>query len=220
MNIVNKCEMDYKLSGNPRLLVELTLLNLSYTGTEKKNNSPEHGEQPEVKTETPVVQKKNEPAPIPEAPKSISLKNMLSEIKKEKEKEVVETADVVAENTFTEEKLIREWKIYAESIKVQLPRLSSRLLEYSPKLVSEQLVHYPVISEQHIEQMKMRSTDLINHLKKTLSASITVEWIVQEVNTESDGKTRLYTPKDKIEYIISVNSAIDNIIKDLDLDYR
>ncbi|MDR1593629.1 MAG: DNA polymerase III subunit gamma/tau [Prevotellaceae bacterium] len=224
LNIANKCEMDYKLSGNPRLLVELTLLNLSYIGTEKKNSSPEHSEQPEVNTESPAVQKKNEPAPIPEAPKSISLKSMLSEIKTEKDSEketkTVETAEIVEEKTFTEEKLVSEWRNYAESIKAQLPRLSSRLLEYSPKLVSEQLVHYPVISEQHKEQMKMRSIDLVSHLKNTLNPSISVEWIVQEINTETDGKIRLYTQKDKIEYIVSVNSAIDGIIKDLELDYR
>ncbi|MDR2286071.1 MAG: DNA polymerase III subunit gamma/tau [Prevotellaceae bacterium] len=217
LNIANKCEMEYKISGNPRLLVELMLLNLSYTGTEKKNVSSEHSEQTAVKTESSVP-KKDEPMPIPEAPKSISLKDMLSGTKKESV--VVETVETVEEKTFTEEKLVLEWKNYAESIKAKFPRLGSRLLEYSPKLVSEQLVQYPIISEQHREQMEIRSIDLVNHLKTTLSPSITVEWIVHEVNTETDSKTRLYTQKDKIEYIVSVNSAIDGIIRDLDLDYR
>jgi DNA polymerase-3 subunit gamma/tau len=222
LNITNKCEMDYKLSGNPRLLVELMLLNLSYAGIEKKNDSSEHSEQTAVKTEAPgVVPKKNEPAPIPEAPQSISLKDMLSGTKKENETvETVETVETAGETTLTEEKLVLEWKNYAESIKAKFPRLGSRLLEYSPKLVSEQLVQYPVINEMHREQMEIRSIDLVNHLKTTLSPSITVEWIVQEVNIETDSKTRLYSTKDKIEYIVSVNSAIDEIIRDLDLDYR
>jgi DNA polymerase-3 subunit gamma/tau len=223
LNITNKCEMDYKPSGNPRLLVELTLLNLSYIGTEKKNELSAHsGTQTDVKSELkvehPVVQKKTEPAPIPEVPKSISLKNMLSETKPEKE--VTENTETAEKKTFTEEELVLEWKNYAESVKTQLPRLSSRLLEYSPKLVSEQLVRYPIISEQYKEQMEKRSTDLVNHLKKTLSPSITVEWIVQEINSENDDKTRLYTTKDKINYITSTNNVIDGIIKDLDLDYR
>jgi DNA polymerase-3 subunit gamma/tau len=221
MNITNKCEMDYKLSGNPRLLVELTLLNLSYIGTEKKNDSPKHNEQSEVKTDSPLIQKKNEPLPIPEAPKSISLKNLLTEIKEqEKADEVVETEEIVKGKAFTEEKLVLEWRNYAESIKIQLPRLSSHLLEYSPKLVSEQLVQYPIICEQHREQMDARSTKLVKHLKKTLSPAITIEWIVQNINVENESKARLYTQKDKIEYIISTNSAIEGIIKDLDLDYR
>jgi DNA polymerase-3 subunit gamma/tau len=220
LNIVNKCEIEYKLSGNPRLLVELMLLNLSYIGTEKKNEPSEHHEQVEVKTTPVVVQKKGEPAPIPEAPKGISLKNMLSETQTEKEG-TVEVPVVTENKVFTEEQLISEWRNYAEIIKVQLPRLSSRLLEYSPKLVSEQLVHYPVMSEQYKEQMEKRSTDLISYLKEKLSASITVEWIVQEVNnTEKENKTRLYTQKDKIDYIISENNVIDEIIKNLDLDYR
>jgi DNA polymerase-3 subunit gamma/tau len=223
LNIVNKCEMDYKLSGNPRLLVELTLLNLSYTGTEKKNDSSEHDVEtkPATNTEQTAVQKKPDTALIPEAPKGISLKNMLSEVKKEtKAPEVAETAEPAKARPFTADELVSEWKNFAEQIKVQLPRLSSRLLEYSPELVSEQLVHYPVISEAYKEQMEKRSTDLINHLKKTLSPSITVEWIVQGVDVESEGKTRLYTQQDKINYIKSANSLIDTIIKDLDLDYR
>jgi DNA polymerase-3 subunit gamma/tau len=219
MNITNKCETEYKPSNNPRLLIELTLLNLSYIGTEKKNTSSEHDEQSavksEIKTESAAVQKKTEPAPIPEPPKSISLKNMIPEAKKE-----TEVVEIIEEKTFTEEELIHEWKGYAENIKVQFPRLSSRLLEYSPKLISEQLVHYPIISEQYKEQMEQRSTELIDHLKKTLSSSIKVEWVVQEVNAGDDGKTRLYTQKDKIDYISTANSAIDEIIKDLDLDYR
>ncbi|MDR1169790.1 MAG: DNA polymerase III subunit gamma/tau [Prevotellaceae bacterium] len=221
LNITNKCEMDYKLSGNPRLLVELTLLNLSYIGTEKKNESSEHNSsevKPESKTEHSVVQRKAEAAPIPEAPKSISLKNMMSEVKTENE--VTENAEAAGEKTFTMEKLVLEWKSYAESIKTQLPRLSSRLLEHLPELVSEQLVRYPVISEQYREQMEKRSTDLVNHLKKTLSPSIAVEWIVREINSENDDKTRLYTPKDKINYLASTNNIIDGIIRDLDLDYR
>jgi DNA polymerase-3 subunit gamma/tau len=223
LNIVNKCEMDYKLSGNPRLLVELTLLNLSYTGTEKKNESPEHSEdiKPVEKTEQTVVQTKTETVPIPEAPKGISLKSMLSNMIKEVPvTEVAETARLDNGKTFTKEQLITEWKNYAEQIKTQFPRLSSRLLEYSPVFVSEQLVQYPVISESYKEQMEKRSPDLINHLKKTLNPLITIEWIVQEVTAESEGKTRLYTQKDKIDYIKSTNSAIDDIIKDLDLDYR
>jgi DNA polymerase-3 subunit gamma/tau len=223
LNIVNKCEMDYKLSGNPRLLVELTLLNLSYIGTEKKNESPEYNEdiKPAEKTEQTVVQKKTEPVSIPEAPKGISLKSMLSDIKKDdKVPEIAETTALVENKTFTEEQLVTEWKNYAEQIKAKLPRLSSRLLEYSPELVSEQLVHYPVISESYKEQMEKRSTDLIDYLKKVLSPSITVEWIVRKVNAEVEGKTRLYTQQDKIDYIKSTNSAVDGIIKDLDLDYR
>jgi DNA polymerase-3 subunit gamma/tau len=226
LNIVNKCEMDYKLSGNPRLLVELTLLNLSYIGTEKKNETSEHnvGTKPATNTEQTVVQKKPETAAIPEAPKGISLKNMLSDVKKEDKiretPKITETTEPVKNKPFTEAELVTEWQNFAEQIKAQFPRLSSRLLEYSPKLVSEQLVRYPVISENYKEQMEKRSTDLINHLKKTLSPSITVEWIVQGVDVESEGKTRLYTQQDKVNYIKSTNSVIDGIIKDLDLDYR
>jgi DNA polymerase-3 subunit gamma/tau len=219
LNITNKCEVGYKTSGNPRLLVELTLLNLSDIGTEKKNESTEQTTpltQPNKGAEQRGEQKsKTEPAPIPEIPKSISLKNILPEIKMENK--IVGTT---VSKTFSEDELIREWKDYAENIKSKFPRLSSRLLEYTPKLVSENLVQYPVISEQYKKQMGERSEGLVNYLKETLSSSIVVEWVVQEINLEETEKTRLYTQKDKIDYITSTNKTVDNLIKDLDLDYR
>jgi DNA polymerase-3 subunit gamma/tau len=219
MNITNKCEIDYKPSSNPRLLIELALLNLSYIGTEKKNASSEHDDEQTavkhgVKTESSTANKKSNLSEIPEPPQGISLKNMFPETKT-----VEAVIETTVEKPFTEEDLIREWKFYADEIKTKFPRLSSRLLEYVPKLVSEKIVQYPILSEQYIEQMVQRSTDLINHLKKTLSPSITVEWTVKNAAPIDGEKTRLYTQKDKIDYFVSTNSAIGEVIKDLDLDY-
>jgi DNA polymerase-3 subunit gamma/tau len=219
LNITSKCEMDYKVSANQRLLIELALLNLSYAGTEKKNDSSELNEQNAVKPATPEhpsQNKKTETALIPEVPKSISLKNMPA-VEVKTENSVPQIADG---RTFDEEKLIREWRNYAEEIKNKLPRLSSRLLEYTPRLVAENLIQYPVISEQHKAQMEARSDSLIKHLKATLSPSIVVEWTVRDVNPVNSDKTRLYTQQDKLNYITSGNSAIVDIIKNLDLDYR
>jgi DNA polymerase-3 subunit gamma/tau len=226
LNLTNRCELDYKLSGNPRLLVELALLNLSYAGTEKKNESPEPNVEtkPAAKAEpASAASKKSEPA-IPEVPKGISLKSMLSDVKKEnnetKTVEVVETVESASEKPITEARLVAEWRNYAEQVKTKYPRLSSRLLEYQPILVSEQVIRYPVISEYYRSEMEKRSTDLIAYLKKTFSPSITVEWTVQEMNVDNDSKTRLYTQQDKVNYLKSENSAVDSIIRDLDLDYR
>jgi DNA polymerase-3 subunit gamma/tau len=221
LNITGKCEMDYKLSNNQRLLVELTLLNLSYIGIEKKNESLEHSEPPAVKPATAehvAVQKKTETVSIPEAPKSISLKNISVQVKTEDK--VTPTADVSGNKPFSEEDLVHEWIRYAEKIKIKYPRLSSRLLEYTPELGSDNLVRYPVISEQQKTQMNERSADLIRHLKETLNSSIAVEWVVRETNPDDNEKKRPYTLQDKINYLTSENSAIGEIIKDLDLDYR
>jgi DNA polymerase-3 subunit gamma/tau len=223
LNITNKCEVGYKASGNPRLLVELTLLNLSDIGTEKKNDisettpltAPHKGGEQDTARKGDEQKPKPEVAPIPEIPKTISLKNILPEVKPENK--IVEPT---VSGTFTEDELIREWKDYAENIKSKFPRLSSRLLEYTPKLVAENLVQYPVISEQYKAQMCERSDGLVTYLKETLSSSIVVEWVVEGINLGENEKTRLYTQKDKIDYITSTNSTVDALIKDLDLDYR
>jgi DNA polymerase-3 subunit gamma/tau len=218
LNITNKCELDYRLSNNQRLLVELTLLNLAYIGSKRQNEHHEDNGQNAVKpaeAARSAPQKKVEPVIVPELPKSVSLKNIPVQVKKE------DTPTKIIENrSFDEEDLIRAWKEYAEQSRVKRPRLSSRLLEYQPKLVSDNHVQYPVISEQQKEQMKERSDNLIKYLNETLHTSIVIEWIVQGIASEDNDKTRLYTQQDKVNYITSENSIIGNIIKDLDLDYR
>ena len=225
LNIVNKCEISYKSSWNPRWLVELTLLNLAYTGLEKKNESSEEVDEqkPDAKTaEAEPVSKKQE-APIPQAPKGISLKSMLSAKPAEAPEEKPATQDIpqIEERNFSEEDLVTEWKTYAENVKNKLPRLSSRLLEYTPEITENNTIIYPIISEQHRDSMVKCSVELIQHLRQNLSPSITIEWVVKEYVPNSNGeKTRLYTQKDKIEYLVSQNDAIGDLIKDLDLDYR
>ncbi|MDR1895649.1 MAG: DNA polymerase III subunit gamma/tau [Prevotellaceae bacterium] len=225
LNIANRCETGYKASGNPRLHVELSLLNLSRIGSEKKNELTEENtqtaSQPAVQqsaAQPPAPESASVPqkakAELPEIPKGISLKgmNMRAENKTE-EKEIVN-------KPFTEEELINEWKRFAENIKTKSPRLSNRLLEYNPKIVSDNLVQYPIMSEQHRKHMDDYSVNLIKHLKETLNAEIKIEWVVQESIADDGGTPKLYTQKDKLDYITSTNPAIDKLVKTLDLDYR
>ncbi|MDR2423863.1 MAG: DNA polymerase III subunit gamma/tau [Prevotellaceae bacterium] len=224
LNIVNRCETAYKSSWNPRWLVELTLLNLSYIGVEKKNESPEElaDQKQEAKTAVTQASTKQENS-IPQAPKGISLKSMLSTKPAEPPEEKPAIQDILKteERNFSAEELVKEWKTYAESVKDKMPRLSSRLLEYTPEITENNTIIYPIISEQHREGMEKFSGDLIQYLRQNLSPSITVEWVVKEYVPDNNGeKTRLYTQKDKIEYVVAKNSVIGDLIKDLDLDYR
>ena len=194
-------------------------------GSKKKNESSEEVDEqkPDAKTaEAEPVSKKQE-APIPQAPKGISLKSMLSAKPAEAPEEKPATQDIpqIEERNFSEEDLVTEWKTYAENVKNKLPRLSSRLLEYTPEITENNTIIYPIISEQHRDSMVKCSVELIQHLRQNLSPSITIEWVVKEYVPNSNGeKTRLYTQKDKIEYLVSQNDAIGDLIKDLDLDYR
>jgi len=219
LNISNKCEVGYKLSGNPRLHVELTLLNLSQIGLEKKN---------EVSKPKPVEEKEPKPTPkqavnetpLPEVPKGISLKEITASTNPKPKKEEEKQEPIQISNNFSEESLIQEWINYAEQIKTKLPRLSSRLVEHTPKFITGNLIQYPVINDQYKTVMETHSADLLKYLKTALgNNSISIEWIVHEQNL-GEGKQRLYTPQDKINYFSSKNPAFDKLMKDLDLDYR
>ncbi|MDR2467247.1 MAG: DNA polymerase III subunit gamma/tau [Prevotellaceae bacterium] len=243
LNISAGCEAGYKSGGNPRLHVELALLNISRIGREKKNESSEQdAPQQTVATSAPApAATKNREAPLPEAPKTPSLKSMLAEVKNGKNAKSEKTDAPTAKdspqagnaselsgelsegrsNELSEEKLAEEWRKFAETIKTRKPRLSGRLLEYTPKLAGGGTVRYPVINEQHKNVMTEHSSDLLKHLRTTCSPTIEIEWVVQQTPVaDEQPKNRLYTPKEKVDYLISLNSSVASLIKDLDLDYR
>jgi DNA polymerase-3 subunit gamma/tau len=231
LNISAGCEASYKSGGNPRLHVELALLNISRTGREKKNESTEQ-DAPRQTVTQPVAAAaaatKNRETPLPEAPKTPSLKSMLSEMKNGKSTKS-EKPDTPAKDSppagdaseLSEEKLAEEWRKFAETIKTRKPRLSGRLLEYIPKLVDRSKVQYPVINEQHKNVMTEHSSDLLKHLRTTCSPTIEIEWVVQQAQvTDEQPKNRLYTPKEKIDYLTSLNPSVADLIREMDLDYR
>ena len=233
LNISSRCEAGYKSGGNPRLHVELALMNISRIGREKKNESDEQdAPQQPVKQPVAAVSTKNRETPLPEAPKTPSLKSMLSEAKNGKggKTEKIETAadtsakdspTVGADSALSEEKLAEEWRKFAETIKNRKPRLSGRLLEYFPKLVDKGKIQYPVINEQHKSAMTEHTSDLLKHLRTTFSPTIEIEWVVQQTSVaDEQPKNRLYTQKERIDYLASVNSSVADLIRDLDLDYR
>ena len=218
LNIANRCEVGYKASGNPRLHVELTLLNLSNIGSEKKNESDE--QQPVKQPEKKPTAKPEVEQALPEMPKGISLKNMLPA---EDKLEEVKKEEVISKETdeYTEKDVIREWKAYVEGIKNK-PRLYSRLSEHTPTLGYNHVIQYPLVSEQYKTAMDTHCADLVTHLRKTLkNSSIKIEWVIQNTTEVADsGKARLYTQQDKLNYIVSKNPSIEELLKDLDLDYR
>ncbi|MDR0560391.1 MAG: DNA polymerase III subunit gamma/tau [Prevotellaceae bacterium] len=222
MNIISKCETEYKSSWNPRWLVELALLNLSCTGQEKKNDTTESKSVENTVTK-PVTVKKGEQQ-IPEIPKAISLKDMRLDNNKQETKTetVIETP---VNKDFTVDDIVSEWKAYAEGIKQKSPRLSSRLLAYTPELIDNNTITYPVLGDVEKEEyyknmMDAHSADLIEHLRTKINSSIKIKWIIKKPETETNNEKTPYTVQDKINYIISKNANIGDLIKDLELDYR
>lgn len=231
LNLSNQCEVGYRSSGNPRLHIELALLNICNIGLKKKNEDViSEDEDEDVEREDRLVTESHSvgnvtrktDSELPPAPERISLKNVLSGKGVEKELEVGQKQEILLRNEFSQERLFEVWKQYANSIESRQPRLSSALQEYKPTLTDNFVIDYPTLSEKHKELLIERTKDLILFLRKELNNTIiTINWTVAE-NEEgaSAGKQRLYSPQDKLNFLIEKNPVLEELRKELDLDFR
>ncbi|MDR1056739.1 MAG: DNA polymerase III subunit gamma/tau [Prevotellaceae bacterium] len=226
LNLSNQCEVGYKNSGNPRLHVELSLIKIANIRLEKKNSlnvSEEKNSGKEAITAQQPVSTVDVPKtkPLPDAPQSISLKNMLNDAAEASDtpkEEVVKTEEPGV--SFTEEQLVEKWRQYAQSIQAKQPRLSSALLEHTAKLVDGYIINYPALHEKQKQQLTERTQGLIDFLRKELkNPKIQIEWVVEETILEK-AKNAVYTLDDKLKFLIQKNPVVEKLKKDLDLDFR
>jgi DNA polymerase-3 subunit gamma/tau len=227
LNIANRCEFGYKASGNPRLHVELTLLNLSCIGTEKKNPQTELSP---AATTTPAsvastsapIQEPAKPA-LPPMPKSVSLKELQKDAITEPEVKYTATnaQETAVKREFTEDELVNAWCKFAEQLPASSTRLKSHLLEHNPKLV-DGTVHHTLINEIALQLMEQNRAKLSEYLNVTLQTkNIQIFWSVNDEATQpSQNEKRLYTQQDKLNYICEINPSVQDLLDKFQMDYR
>lgn len=232
LSLSNQCEVGYKSSGNPRLHVELSLIKIANIRLEKKNEPTLNTDSSSSTTNNSSAQQTtaanntstntDEPKKtvLPNAPQSISLKNMMNpDVSKNTQDETTTTANY-EENLFTQNELTEKWTQYAQSIQTKQPRLSSALLEFKPTLTDNFTVTYPTLSEKQKLQLIERSQALVDFLRNELNNhKIKIDWIIQEKIIE-ESKNAIYTRDDQLKFLIQKNPTIEQLKRDLDLDFR
>ncbi len=249
LQLTNACEMSYKASGNPRLLIELTLVRLSNLGAEKKNDdseslaeddqeSPAHvsAKQPDssfssmpvtLPTETivPSVSKINIAASsaaaveIPTAPRSYSLQQALTKSVQTQEKEVEQKKE---NQSFTQEQLNAAWQELVLHV-ASRPRLASALKNTTPVLKEEEnyIISFAVMSEVQRDWMQQNmAEEILTFLSKTLhNNSLQLEITVVE-EIKQDDKTLLYMPAEKFRFLVEKYEQVQNLKQKFKLDIK
>lgn len=231
LNICNQCDVQYKISKNQRLHVELALIQLSNIDPEKKNAEPEVAPARTNAPATPVnkgiIQPNGTAKPVssPVMPATPSLKDALKGTYNKpviSEKQVIEES--VPANTetgenkpFTQQQLQDNWIKYAEDLKSREPRIYSTLVAYQPVLKENGIIEFPVSNPLQEDLIRNIKINLLTYLKKSLNNfSLDIVTTITEI-VESN---KLYTAEDKFDHMAKKNPELIKLKQQFNLDFE
>jgi len=246
LNIANSFDLNYKISINKRLHVELALVQLCNIINFKKKES-------EVETKAKEIQKKENSIYKEQAEKKevsqiisssinadkkkeIKLKhhissspsikdafngNLLNKTDNNKEKVSEPISDSVKDygnNKFTHEELISAWNRFTEKVKSDKPHLYSTLTTSTPILKEDNIIEIQILNPIQENEIKTEKTDLVNFLRKNLkNNTLSLEYVITEKKKE---KAKLYTDSDKYEHLNNINPNLEKLKQQFNLDFK
>tara|TARA_B100001245_G_C22827397_1_gene398018 strand:- start:11 stop:1114 length:1104 start_codon:yes stop_codon:yes gene_type:complete len=259
IDILNTCDVNYKLSSHTRLHTELALVKLSDLEKKTSQNKEDNLSEQKNKEEEKVVEKKQK-------------KETSSQIKEEEKKQEIEKADL-EEKTTKESEEESEEKETPENIKKDVyqketPDLNSifssdnkkdkeekiikdetqnqseEILDFHLKNLNTTIEKYKQFKKITDSQLSILNKDftieknmilidflsdlekeifegfkknLLNHIRKVFDNQ-TIDFSIA-LKKNNKGK-KLYTGKDKFEFLTENNKEIKNLQKQLGLDYE
>ncbi|MDR0296157.1 MAG: DNA polymerase III subunit gamma/tau [Prevotellaceae bacterium] len=227
LQLTNACEMAYKSSGNPRLLIELTLVRLSNIGAEKKNDDSEIEEGDPViasaaassssSVAATIASATVQPSVIPAAPKSFSLKEAIAKQTVVEEKIVEQSHEC---EPFTQEQLEVAWGELVIHV-ANKPRLANALRSATPILKDSFVISFSVVNEAQREWMqKNMAEEILNFLSKALhNHSLQLEVAVVE-EVQPNGDTQLYMPSEKFRHLTEKYPQVQDLKQTFKLDVK
>mgnify|MGYP001209998359 CR=1 FL=1 len=238
MELCNKADLDYKKSSHPRLLIEMTLIQLCNI-----NNTIIHSEKEEKKniilkndsknqnndqiiylkkaSEEKIVKKNiilNTNKTSTKRTISINLDEVTTLPNKDEDLDSPEKSETqFSEKKFSQSDLEASWKNYATKISLEgKHNLSSILKEKIPYLHENFKVKVQLINNVQKELLELEKQSLLKFLKEKLyNDKITLEI---EINFKKEIEAKAYTEEDKFEQMSQKNSSLINFKNKLDLE--
>ena len=242
LSLANRCDVGYKASGNPRLHVELCLLQIAHLMVEKKK--PDVSEQPAITVAAPKVQAAppaSNPAPVPPpppaatpptpipppsvaqstAPKTIQLKNVLSGNAAPpipSPQAAPPPADEVTETQdFTQAQLCAVCEQLIAKLPDQKTRLKHALQQANKQLKDKYVVTFEVANNLLYSELQSEEKRLTAFLQKQLrNKNIALEVVIEAHGTKS---SKPYTPDQRFQYLAEKNPLLLKLKQELSLDY-
>ncbi|MDX9696211.1 MAG: DNA polymerase III subunit gamma/tau [Bacteroidales bacterium] len=245
LEISNKCDLNYRISRNKRLHVELALIELCNVTSEKKNSDsiesePEPEIKPEKKTDdlndqswrtekaikkiTNGVNKVDIPIPKSNHIASFSIKDKLAGQQATKSEEITENqvlespkTELTIENqSFSELELIDKWQQFSDKLGDK-PRIFNTLTSKEPKLEGEHTVTFQIDNNLQEEKINDIRAELLDFLRVELKNSkIELKLLMDESVQES----KLYTSEEKFKHLLSKNEELGRLKQEFNLDFE
>ncbi len=242
LKISNDCDIDYRLSKNKRLLVELTLIRLCQLTDEKKkvaHNDEKKNPIQEIKKndETIPVMKTNvalndnlvhtahqstkqstnskESIPTFQKPVSISISAPLVSSEPSTEYEITDKKpEPVDDMKFTIEDLEIAWLQFSETLATQ-GRMKSLILTTKPILITETEFQVTVSNSLQEKELKRMEGELLKYIQTYLKNSKIKFRIRLAEETEMQ---RANSPEDRYKILAKLNPAIEVLKSSLQLE--
>tara|TARA_B100000686_G_scaffold13912_1_gene13346 strand:+ start:281 stop:1900 length:1620 start_codon:yes stop_codon:yes gene_type:complete len=218
LDILNKFEINYKLSSNPKIHTEIALVKLC-----SLNNPPTDSE-PNLSKPIKSEKINKEEVPIKEAPKvteekkkstkdTPNLKTLLNKnqenISKEKSKKEIDENKI----TFSDENFKNEISNFIDITKKKKSEIAILKKEIS---INNKTIIFHLDNELESSIFDDIKNKLQSFLKKKFKEEISIE---KKVTIKEKEKT-IYTNKDKFEYLTDKNKNLIELKNRLGLDYE
>jgi len=224
LDIGNRCDLNYKISNNKRLHVELALMQMcSITDREIKilpiKPAPVTEKKP-AEPLKPATAKQGEPVrpkDMKSFPGTISIKGTEKSQSSEKEiPAVTETEEpYLMTSLFSQQELEQAWDEYSATLHRDYPDLYNTVKKHKPILKDDFLVEFCVENKLLDEKLNQKKNDLLQFLKTKLNNSgISLQIIV----VENPKGSKPYTNREKYEYMAGKNPALRDLKEQLDLE--
>jgi DNA polymerase-3 subunit gamma/tau len=229
IELTNACDLNYRVSRNKRLLLELTLIQLCQLTRSNPDDSKkklliepldEAAKQPQVVTtqvapDVPVSPPQGMAEQPPKAPHplmSTSIRALGKEEKKEADKPSASVAKE-QETPFHTEDLVKLWDRYAQDMEGNA-YLKSTMINCKPVLQENFHFEVSVHNPGQQDELLNDSTRLLPYLRKHLKNS-RIQMRIRI--SESNGKKLAYTSSEKYEHLSNVNPLLNRLKNEFNL---
>jgi DNA polymerase III subunit gamma/tau len=235
LDINNRCDLNYKISNNKHLHLELALMqmgSLHNQGAATPGSIPAIS--PAITKSAPPSEKKiadpGKPSVIKAAepvkpgdkkafPGTISIKSSTQD--KVEEPGGTGTVSLVTEeqqvpdSVFSQDKLEKTWDEFANTLKSESTHLYNLLKNHKPLLKENFVVEFSVENKLLEEELDQKRNELLDWLSSRLeNQNITFQIVVQEMIKTS----RPYTDKEKFNRMVEKNPSLKEMKEQLDLE--
>jgi DNA polymerase-3 subunit gamma/tau len=234
LDLNNKCDLNYKISNNKHLHLELALMQMCIILKQNEDAGNEVQKKKPAVQNVAVIEKKS-PAPIPVPPVKpaepsrpketkafqgmVSIKDEMtsapSKVADNKHPVAEEKAGEYIPALFTLDQLETVWDEFSETLRSSMPQLTTTLKKHRPVLREDFLIEFCVDNKILAEELNQKRNDLLDFLVSRLNNT---KIHLQIIVPDHPIGLKPYTDREKFGRMAEKNPGLLDLREQLDLE--